>query len=78
LVVLATSEGLKKLEQRGILKSAAALEELAGPTWPPKLVRDRAASALKLAAYEWLSPSYCLDTPLEECQSTFPDAEDVG
>ena len=46
---------------------------LAGST----AVRDRAASLLGLAAYEWLSPETCFDTSLEDMHKQFPEAEDI-
>ena len=33
---------------------------------------------LRLPAYEWLSPAYCRDTPIEDLQERYPDAEDAG
>lgn len=43
----------------------------------PEEVRDCAARALGLAAHECLSPQTCLDMPLDEFRSDYPEAEDV-
>jgi len=43
----------------------------------PKEVRDTVAARLGIAAYDWLSPQYARETPLEEIQDEFPEVEDV-
>ena len=43
----------------------------------PREVRDAVAGRLGLPAYDWLSPHYARDTPIEEIQDEFPDAEDI-
>lgn len=72
---------MEVLRNKGVTDSFASLEQLAravsAGTCAPRLVRDRAAALLGLPAYEWLSPRYCRDTPLDEIQRLYPNAEDL-
>jgi hypothetical protein len=53
----------------------AAHVETTGPK--PRDVRNSAATALRLPAYEWLSPAYCRDTGLDDLRIDFPSAHDI-
>lgn len=71
------------LIERGVLSRASAIDflalaqdvsngEIAGEE-----VRDRVATLLGLAAYEWLSPEACVSISLEHFKSAYPEAEDL-
>jgi hypothetical protein len=59
------------------LELAALSEEVQTGRARGEAVRDRAASLLGLAAYDWLSSETCFDISLEEHREQFPEAEDV-
>jgi hypothetical protein len=72
---------IDRLRRDGIFEEFDDLLRLAVAVTPegkdPKTLRNAVAARLGLAAYDWLSPAYSRDTPLEEIQAEFPSAEDL-
>jgi hypothetical protein len=75
--LLSVLVGLGVLATASHLALAKLVEEAGAGTVSGVAVRDRAAAALNLAAYAWLSPHACLEVPINEFLPEFPDAEDI-
>jgi hypothetical protein len=74
-------EVIDRLDKHGAIASAHDVREIEGAlrsgAIDPTGARERVARALDLPAYEWLSPAYCREVPLEVARQIFPEAEDV-